>query len=131
MLRSIYTYLDEIDFEKRVKEHSELIRNTERIDVMACDLFMLNWVFYIISDIFDKIYEDVETVKSQDDCQKEVTNKQGRDSEVLISAIEELERVKKLYARAKWWLNEIVENHRFTPITTAEMAIKELKELEK
>lgn len=30
--------------------------------------------------------------------------------------------------RAIWWLNEIVENHRFTPISTAEKALKELKE---
>lgn len=28
--------------------------------------------------------------------------------------------------RAIWWLKEIVENHRYTPITTAEMALKEL-----
>ena len=35
------------------------------------------------------------------------------------------------YAKAKWWLNEIVTNHRFTPISTAEKAIKDLMELEK
>lgn len=28
--------------------------------------------------------------------------------------------------RAIWWLKEIVKNHRHTPITTAEMALKEL-----
>lgn len=28
--------------------------------------------------------------------------------------------------RAIWWLKEIVENHRYTPITTAEIALKEL-----
>jgi hypothetical protein len=28
--------------------------------------------------------------------------------------------------RAIWWLKEIVENHRFTPITTALMALTEL-----
>lgn len=28
--------------------------------------------------------------------------------------------------RAIWWLKEIVKNHRYTPITTAEMALKEL-----
>ena len=32
--------------------------------------------------------------------------------------------------RAIWWLNEIVENHRFTPISTAEMALKEITALE-
>ena len=35
---------------------------------------------------------------------------------------------KKKLDRAIWWLNEIVENHRFTPISTAEKALKELKE---
>ena len=29
--------------------------------------------------------------------------------------------------RAIWWLKEIVKNHRYTPITTAEMALKELE----
>lgn len=33
---------------------------------------------------------------------------------------------KKQLDRAKWWLKEIVEYHRYTPITTAEMALKEL-----
>lgn len=53
----------------------------------------------------------------------------------LLKAIEqieklecELEKVEHKYARALWWLNEIVNNHRHTPISTAEMAIKELKE---
>lgn len=30
--------------------------------------------------------------------------------------------------RLKWWLREIVNNHRFTPISTAEKALKELDE---
>lgn len=87
------------------------------------------------------------TVKSQDDI-----NEGGRKSDVLLSTIEELERTKKqlecgvnrelLYLkkieklekqldRAIWWLNEIVSNHRFTPISTAEKALKEIKELNK
>lgn len=33
---------------------------------------------------------------------------------------------KKQFDRAIWWLKEIVKNHRYTPITTAEMALKEL-----
>ena len=37
---------------------------------------------------------------------------------------------KKKLDRAIWWLNEIVENHRFTPISTAEKALKELKQKE-
>lgn len=40
--------------------------------------------------------------------------------------LEDNERLQKQFDRAKWWLKEIVENHRYTPITTAEMALKEL-----
>lgn len=43
----------------------------------------------------------------------------------------QLERLEKQYDRAKWWLNEIVKYHRFTPISTAEKALKEIEELEK
>ena len=67
------------------------------------------------------------TVKSQSDLNKPETH----STEVLLSPIEEMEKMTELYVRAKWWLNEIVSNHRFTPISTAEMAIKDLKELEK
>lgn len=36
-------------------------------------------------------------------------------------------RTKKQLDRAIWWLNEIVESHRCTPISTAEMALAEIK----
>jgi hypothetical protein len=52
-------------------------------------------------------------------------------SETLVQALERCERLEKQYNRAKWWLNEIVKNHRFTPISTAEKALKDLEELEK
>lgn len=42
----------------------------------------------------------------------------------------ELERTRKALDRAKWWLHEIVENHRYTPISTAEMALEEITALE-
>ena len=43
---------------------------------------------------------------------------------------QELIRTRKALDRAKWWLHEIVENHRYTPISTAEMALKEVTALE-
>lgn len=43
---------------------------------------------------------------------------------------QELIRTRKALDKAKWWLNEIVENHRYTPISTAEMALKEITALE-
>lgn len=45
----------------------------------------------------------------------------------LAKVKKQLATVEQQYAKAKWWLNEIVNNHRFTPISTAEMAIKDLE----
>lgn len=45
----------------------------------------------------------------------------------LAKVKQQLAIAEKKYARALWWLNEIVNNHRFTPISTAEKAIKELE----
>lgn len=45
-------------------------------------------------------------------------------------ALSELAHTKKKLDRAIWWLNEIVENHRFTPITTAEKALAEINQKE-
>ena len=43
---------------------------------------------------------------------------------------QELITTKKKLDRAIWWLNEIVENHRFTPISTAEKALAEINNKE-
>lgn len=59
------------------------------------------------------------------------TEQESGRSETLIQALDKIERLEKQYDRAKWWLNEIVKNHRYTPISTAEKALKDLKELEK
>jgi hypothetical protein len=48
----------------------------------------------------------------------------------LLALETELNRTRKALDRAKWWLHEIVENHRYTPISTAEMALKEITALE-
>lgn len=52
-------------------------------------------------------------------------------TDTLVQALDKIERLEKQYDRAKWWLNEIVKNHRFTPISTAEKALKDLEKLEK
>lgn len=44
---------------------------------------------------------------------------------------QELIRTCKALDKAIWWLNEIVENHRCTPISTAEMALAEIKRITK
>ena len=56
-----------------------------------------------------------------EDCECELD-----DCAASVPVWEVLRRTKKQLDRAKWWLKEIVENHRHTPITTAEMALKEL-----
>lgn len=38
---------------------------------------------------------------------------------------------RKALDKAVWWLNEIVENHRFTPISTAEIALAEINKITK
>ena len=43
---------------------------------------------------------------------------------------QELIRTRKALDKAKWWLKEIVESHRYTPISTAEIALKEITALE-
>lgn len=44
--------------------------------------------------------------------------------------IKENDHTRKVLDKAKWWLHEIVESHRYTPISTAEMALKEITALE-
>lgn len=47
----------------------------------------------------------------------------------FINCQKELDRTRKALDKAIWWLNEIVENHRFTPISTAEKALAEINEI--
>jgi Zn ribbon nucleic-acid-binding protein len=47
-----------------------------------------------------------------------------------IELWQELIHTRKALDKAKWWLKEIVESHRCTPISTAEMALKEITALE-
>ena len=52
------------------------------------------------------------------------------DTILGVEAVKIWTDTKKKLDKAIWWLNEIVENHRFTPISTAEMALKEITALE-
>lgn len=49
----------------------------------------------------------------------------------LLALETELIRTRKALDKAKWWLHEIVESHRCTPISTAEMALEDITALEK
>lgn len=57
----------------------------------------------------------------------QITNMELRDQ--LEAKEQMIKNLTKKLNRAEWWLHEIVENHRFTPISTAEMALKELTEI--
>ena len=59
-------------------------------------------------------------------CSKCGKNKMFGSEELWQALID----TKKKLDKAMWWLNEIVENHRFTPISTAEKALKEITALE-
>ena len=63
--------------------------------------------------------DDIAEVKNENLCIKSM--RMGKEF-----AEEEMERLQKKLNRAMWWLKEIVNNHRFTPITTAENALEEL-----
>ena len=56
----------------------------------------------------------------------QIANMELRDQ--LEAKEQMIKNLTKKLNRAVWWLHEIVENHRFTPISTAEMALKELTE---
>lgn len=97
-----------------------------------------------MAEMYNKIIEENYVAKTKN-VAKNVANENSQDlteqwkkgelpsgrSETLVQALERCERLEKQYDRAKWWLNEIVKNHRFTPISTAEKALKDLEELEK
>lgn len=62
MLNNIYTYLEKIDFENRVKnkvKEIKKVKNLKTFDIVVSDMVMLNWAYGLLSDLFDKIYEDV------------------------------------------------------------------------
>lgn len=59
-------------------------------------------------------------------------NEHCKESMFLIGTEELWKRfiqTKQALDKAIWWLNEIVENHRFTPISTAEKALAEIKQI--
>lgn len=54
----------------------------------------------------------------------EIANMELRDQ--LEAERVKVKKLEEKYNRAIWWLKEIVNNHRFTPISTAEKALEEL-----
>lgn len=102
-------------------------------DVIGCDKLKMYRNRRDIKDDIEVLAEVPDYVEWQNmvNCACEEHEANHRLWEENAQLKEKIERLEKRYDRAKWWLNEIVKNHRFTPISTAEKALKDLKELEK
>lgn len=62
-LKPLYTYLNEVDFEQRVKKRATLLRklkNSKTFDIIMSDLNTTQFIFSIIRDLYEKIYEDLK-----------------------------------------------------------------------
>lgn len=111
--------------EKYNKHLEEVIKVYERKDKQATET----------SIAYNELAEENAKLKEIIEKDKKVfaesrmfpTHLMGEDFPVKY----DIDKLKELLKRAKWWLNEIVKNHRFTPISTAEKALKDLEELEK
>lgn len=75
-------------------------------------------------------WSDTEPKNNTDrtDSTIELVNKIEGLNKWLDLKSEYIEKLEKENERLKWWLREIVNNHRFTPISTAEKALKEFDE---
>lgn len=65
-MKNIYTYLDKIQFEKRVKDkvaQIKKLKDSENFDAVVSDFVMLNWIYGLLSDLYEKIYDDIEKDK--------------------------------------------------------------------
>lgn len=74
--------------------------------------------------------DDIAEVKNENLYTKSIRMDKEFAEEEMERLQKELIRTRKTLDYAKWWLNEIVESHRYTPISTAEMALKEITALE-
>lgn len=87
-----------------------------------------NW-FYCGTDYCE--LKHIEMPKKALEAFAESYQNRLNDCKRIGNLNEELIRTRKVLDKAKWWLHEIVESHRCTPISTAEMALKEITALDK
>jgi len=87
----------------------------------------------IIKDFVNRTYE-IGWFDDNDMIFRNFRNSDTYDEEGMMKwcdvddLVDDYDRTKKQLDRALWWLHEIVENHRCTPISTAEMALQELEQ---
>ena len=102
----------------------------------------INELIDIIEELDDAITATMDSVniheKQIDELQMKLEPEKCEPAENIYTktcrmdkefAEEELDRTRKALDKAIWWLNEIVKNHRFTPISTAEKALAEINEI--
>ena len=59
-MKNIYSYLDEINFEKRIKERCMLIQKTGLNKDIVSESVLQQFCFRLLQDMYEKIYNDIE-----------------------------------------------------------------------
>lgn len=118
-----YEYPDTTALVGKINELVDAVNELQLVkDVMFNRIDMLN---NAICDIRNRI-----TTLDDPTYHQEAPADNSEKANCQENVQDELERTRKALDRAKWWLHEIVESHRCTPISTAEMALEEITALE-
>lgn len=59
-MKNIYNYLDEINFEKRIKERYSLIQKAGINKAIVSETVLQQFCFRLLQDMYEKIYNDIE-----------------------------------------------------------------------
>lgn len=63
-LKSIYTYLDEMNFDEKVKKESSIIKRATKSDSpVVTNLYLSNLIFNIVQEFYSKVLEDYREEK--------------------------------------------------------------------
>lgn len=65
-LKSIYTYLDEMNFDEKVKKESSIIKRATKSDSpVVTNLYLSNLIFNIVQEFYSKVLEDYREEKGE------------------------------------------------------------------
>lgn len=65
-LKSIYTYLDEMNFDEKVKKESSIIKRATKSDSpVVTNLYLSNLIFNIVQEFYSKVLEDYHEEKGE------------------------------------------------------------------
>lgn len=133
-IRNIYEYLNEINFDERVKQkvaHIQRVRNHENFNYIVCDFVMLQFAFSLVRDLFDKIVNDIEgnemklKVKYYNDEMPELTTRDGDSGFDLRASIKSPLAIQP-HCRATVETGVAVEfcNQSYSPSCSAELQVR-------